>query len=92
MRLRQAITIAAAAAFFGLASPSPASAAPVVPAAGIATSQAADMIQTVHYRPYRHCHWSHGRRWCHGPHYLPRHGYHRHWRHKHRWHHRRHRH
>jgi hypothetical protein len=23
-------------------------------------------LQLVHARSYRHCHWSHGRRWCHG--------------------------
>lgn len=28
----------------------------------------ADVTQ-VHYRSYRHCHWRHGHRWCHGPDY-----------------------
>lgn len=49
----------------------PASAAPVgAGALAAATERAAPGgVETVHYRPYRHCHWRYGRRWCHGPHF-----------------------
>lgn len=26
-------------------------------------------VQLVHFRNWRHCHWRHGNRWCHGRHY-----------------------
>jgi hypothetical protein len=69
-----------------------------MPAAGLAKSIAVDQtgLQQVHWRPYRHCHWRWGRRYCHGG-YRPRVGlyfgpgyyygyrhHHRHFRH-HRW-------
>ncbi len=32
-----------------------------------AVSDTAGQVQTVDYRGgYRHCHWNHGRKWCHG--------------------------
>jgi hypothetical protein len=44
----------------------PASAAP----AGLAAFDSAGLTktatETVNWRPYRHCHWRRGDRWCHG--------------------------
>ena len=49
---------------------SSASAAP--PRLAVAKDEINGGMQLVHGRPYRHCHWSYGRRWCHG-------GYARYW-------------
>jgi len=65
------------------------------PMAGFGTSVVVDgaALEQVHWRPYRHCHWRWGRRYCHGAYhrpgvrlfYGPRH--HRHHRdHHRRWH------
>jgi hypothetical protein len=87
-------------AWTGLAAP--ASAAPLAAGAlAAATQSSTGLIAEVHYRPYRHCHWRYGRRWCHGPHYYggwggygyygiyPRHRYWRHRHHRHHHHHHR---
>jgi hypothetical protein len=74
MKVKATILAAALAAASLLASP--ASAAPVGPIQkGLATERM--NLQTVDYRPYRHCHrnkW--GRKWCHGGKHR-RHGYYR---------------
>jgi hypothetical protein len=61
----RALTIVAALSFAGLMA-SPASAAP----SGLGTLKGATTIDSsatkVHWRRYRHCHWRHGRRHCHG--------------------------
>jgi len=48
-----------------LAAGAPASAAPV---GAIPKALAADTVnlQAIDWRPYRHCHRRHGRKWCHG--------------------------
>lgn len=67
-----------------------ANAGPVV--AGFAKSTVVDRaeLQQVHYRPYRHCHWRWGRRYCHGG-YRPGVGLYFGPGYRHRYHHRHHR-
>jgi hypothetical protein len=91
------LTIVAALGFTGLMA-SPASAAP----SGLGTLKGATTFDSsatkVHWRRYRHCHWRHGRRHCHGRRHYDDYGWpsfgiyfgtgHRHHRH-HRGHHRR---
>jgi hypothetical protein len=68
-----------AAALCSLAIATSANAAPLGalndPVKGVTTGQATQ----IDWRGYRHCHWSHGRKWCHGRHarhrYGPRYGY-----------------
>ncbi len=52
----------------------PASAAPMGPSAAAILAPAATAAEPVDYRPYRHCHWKKGRKWCHGPHYRSSYG------------------
>lgn len=99
-------TLAAVAAgvLMALGLSAPASAAPMVPAAAVATDVAQSGVTPVHYRPYRHCHGPRWNRWCHGPHYNnyyspgvsiyigPRYKWRKHHRHHRFHHHRRHRH
>jgi hypothetical protein len=60
---------AAAAAVIGLTAVSSVHAAPFsqVQAAGDKADESS--VLSVDLRPYRHCHWRNGYRWCHGPHY-----------------------
>lgn len=44
----------------------PASAAPIGLAAFDAEGLTKTTAEKVHWRPYRHCHWRRGERWCHG--------------------------
>jgi len=98
--MRKAVLVAAASGLSMAVGVSvPVSAAPVgTGALAAATERAAPAggLETVHYRPYRHCHWRYGRRWCHGPHYYGYYGYgpgwggsyrHHHWKKKHYHHH-----
>ena len=66
--MRNALFASAFVAVIGMASAlfAPAQAAPT---SGLAGTKADTGVANVNYRPYRHCHWRHGRRWCHGPHY-----------------------
>jgi hypothetical protein len=64
---------AALASVFCLAS-SPANAAPLSNVGGLKDAGTTTSLQQVHYRPYRHCHWRHGYRRCHGG-YGYRYGY-----------------
>lgn len=57
-----AAVLAAASLHLGGAS---ANAAPVGPIQKAADTQRSD-LQQVDWRPYRHCHRRHGRKWCHG--------------------------
>jgi hypothetical protein len=63
----------ASAALFGLAAvsaaSSTASAAPFGQGPAVGEADDSSLALSVDLRPYRHCHWSEGRRWCHGPHY-----------------------
>lgn len=73
MKLKATI-LAAALAVASLQLASPVSAAPVGPIQKGLTTERTN-LQTVDYRPYRHCHrnkW--GRKWCHGGKHR-RHGY-----------------
>ena len=94
------ILSAAAMCIAGLMMTSPASAAPLGAVALQAAAQSDSAAQQVHWRGYRHCHWRHGRRYCHGRRYGrvygwpgvgiyvgPRHHHRHHW---HRGHHRHH--
>lgn len=31
-----------------------------------AVAPTSSAVDSVHYRDWRHCHWRHGERWCHG--------------------------
>lgn len=44
-------------------------AAPLTPSAAAIIAPVTTDVMPVHARPYRHCHWRNGRKWCHGPHY-----------------------
>ena len=56
--------LAVAAAVLGFASA--ASAAPPLGEKPAVKGEVSGSVQSVDWRPYRHCHWYHGRRWCHG--------------------------
>ena len=65
--------VVAAMSLAGMLS-SPAGAAPAsLGELKVATASGASTTK-VHWRRYRHCHWHHGRRYCHGRRYY-RHGY-----------------
>lgn len=65
MKMYKATILAAALAAASLSFGGSAGASPVG-AIGKAVSTDHVNLQQVDWRPYRHCHWRHGRRWCHG--------------------------
>ena len=93
MKYKESI-LAAALALASLSFAGSAGAAPVGPIQNAMTTEKVD-LQTVHYRPYRHCHRRWGRRWCHGGYsygpsinfYFGRGHRHRHFGHRHHRHH-----
>lgn len=99
MRLSSILSVAALSLAAAIAGP--AAAAPLGAGAMQATAPAGSVAEKVHWRPYRHCHRRHGRRYCHGGRSYRRYGgpgigiyigpKPRHYRHHRRHHHRRHR-
>lgn len=53
-----------AGTFGGLIAAAPASALPKGPVSS--ETGAASIVDNVHWRGWRHCHWRHGERFCHG--------------------------
>jgi hypothetical protein len=70
MKKTKPCVFAAAVAVLGLTAFSAAQAAPPFSQGPAAVGgSGGGSALSVDLRPYRHCHWSNGRRWCHGPHY-----------------------
>lgn len=64
MRMLSVLSVAALS--LGAVMASPAAAAPLGAGTMQAATPAGSVAEKVHWRPYRHCHRRHGRRYCHG--------------------------